>query len=76
MPYSSTEILYRELNASMYMASETGYQLEGSGDLSSNVRSGFDVLRFLRDVAHVQGLNYHILSLRAVADFLHVHRQS
>ena len=70
MSHSSTGMLnYRESNAYMRTASGTRYPIEGYGDLPLTFRSSSgDVPLLLRNVAHVPRLNYHLLSLRAVAD--------
>ena len=70
MSYSSTGMMnYRESNAYMRTASGVRYPIEGYGDLSRTFRSSSgDGPLLLRNVAHAPSLNYHLLSLRAVAD--------
>ena len=65
---------YRESNAYMRTASGVRYPIEGYGDLPLIFRSSSgDVPILLRNVAHVPSLNYHLLSLRAVADKVHTY---
>ena len=70
MSHSATEILnYRESNAYMWTASGSRYPIEGYGDLPLTFQSSSDDgPRLFRNVVHVPKLNYHLLSLRAVAD--------
>ena len=70
MSHSATGMLnYRESNAYMRTVSGSRYPIEGYGDLQLTFRSSSgDVPLLLRNVAHVPKLNYHLLSLRAVAD--------
>ena len=65
---------YRESNAYMRTASGARYPIEGYGDLSLTFRSSSgDVPLLLRNVAHIPSLNFHLLSLRAVADKGHTY---
>ena len=65
---------YRESNAYMRTASGSRYPVEGYGDLPLTFRSSSgNVPLLLRNVAHVPKLNYHLLSLRAVADNGHTY---
>ena len=75
MSHSATGMLnYRESNAYMRTASGSRYPIEGYGDLPLTFRSSFgNVPLLLRNVAHVPKLNYHLLSLRAVADNGHTY---
>ena len=73
MSHSATGMLnYRGSNAYMRTASGSRYPIEGYGHLPLTFRSSFgDIPLLLRNVAHVPKLNYHLLSLRAVADSGH-----
>ena len=75
MSHSATGMLnYRESNAYMRTASGSRYPIEGYGDLPLTFRSSSgNVPLLLRNVAHVPKLNYHLLSLRAVADNGHTY---
>ena len=70
MSYPSTGMMnYRESNAYMRTASGARYPIKGYGDLSLTFRSSSGyVPLLLRNVAHLPRLNYHLLSLRTVAD--------
>ena len=60
---------YHESNVYMRTGSGARYSIEGYADLPLPFRSssgGISLL--LRNVAHVPSINYHLLSLRAVAD--------
>ena len=75
MSCSSTGMFnYRESNATMRTASGEKCPIEGYGDLPLTLRSSSgDVPLLLRNVAHVPSLNYHLLSLRAIADKGHTY---
>ena len=75
IPHSATGMLnYRESNAYMRTASGSRYLIEGYGDLQLTFRStSGNVPLLLRNVEHVPKLNYHLLSLRAVADNGHTY---
>ena len=75
MSYSSAGMMnYRESNAYMRTTSGARYPIEGYGDLPLTFRSSSgDVPLLLRNVAHVPSLNYHLFSLRAVADKGHTY---
>ena len=75
MSHSSTGMInYRESNAYMRTASGSRYPIEGYGDLPLTFRpSSGDVALLLRNVAHVPKPNYHLSSLRAVADNGHTY---
>ena len=75
MSHSSTGMInYRESNAYMRTASGARCPIEGYGDLPLTFRSSSsNVPMLLRNVAHVPRLNYHLLSLRAVADNDHTY---
>ena len=75
MSHSATEMLnYRESNAYIRTASESKYTIEVYGNLPLTFRSSSgNVPLLLRNVAHVPRLNYHLLSLRAVADNGHTY---
>ena len=67
-------INYRESNAYMRTASGSRYPIEDYDDLPLTFRSSSgDVPLLLRNVVHVPKLNYHLLSLRAVADDGHTY---
>ena len=63
---------YRESNAYMRTASGARYPIDGYGDLPLTFQSSYLPL-LLRNVARVPSLNYHIFSLRAVADKGHTY---
>ena len=74
MSYSSTGMInYREAKTFMNTDSGTKYPIEGYGDLPLTfIRSGRgEVPLFLRDVAHVPCLSYHLFSLRVADDKRH-----
>ena len=73
--HSSTGMInYRESNAYMRTASGARYPIGGYGDLPLTFRSSSDnVPLLLYNVAHGPRLNYHLLSLRAVAVKRHTH---
>ena len=75
MSHLSTGMInYRESNAYVRTASGSRYPIEGYGDLPLTFRSSSgDIPLLLRSVAHVPRLNYHLLSLRAVADNGHTY---
>ena len=75
MSHSATGMLnYRESNAYMRTASGSRYPIEGYGDLPLTFRSSSgNVPLLLRNVAQVPKLNYHLPSLRAVADNGHTY---
>ena len=75
MSHSATGMLnYRESNAYIRTASGSRYPIEGNGDLLLTFRSSYDnVPLLLRNVANVPKLNYHLLSLRTVADNGHTY---
>ena len=78
MSYASSEMMnYRESSAYMRTASGARYPIEGYGDLPLTFRSSsLNVPMWLRNVAHVRCLDYHLLSLRVVAGKGHTYTEN